>query len=387
MSETTAFAASAPPINAGVSAAAGTAIALGAAWLGAAVGWRQAALFGVGAAAGVVLYHAAFGFTSSWRALLTSGRGEGLRAQLLMLAITCTAFAPLLAAGSAFGHPLRGAIAPAGVAVAVGAFLFGIGMQLGGGCASGTLYSAGGGNTRMFVTLAAFIASAVLGTQHAAFWQALPALKPTSFAALMGPFPGLMLSLGLLGAIAAATLFLERRGDERAPADSRLFRGPWPLFAGAVGLALVNVATLLLAGRPWGVVSAFQLWGAKLLAAAGVDVAHWAYWASSPARLVDLRGSLASDVTSVMDFGLMLGALCAAALAGRFAPEWRISTRALVTAVVGGLLLGYGARIAYGCNIGALFSGIASGSLHGWLWFAAALLGNAAGTRLRSIET
>ena len=46
-------------------------------------------------------------------------------------------------------------------------------------------------------------------------------------------------------------------------------------------------------------------------------------------------------------------------------------------------MLGYGARIAYGCNIGAYFSGIASASLHGWLWFAAAFLGNIAGTRLR----
>ena len=383
MSESAAFSPStaAPPINAGVAALAGTAIALGAAYLGAAIGWRQAALFGVGAAAGVVLYHAAFGFTSSWRALLTAGRGEGLRAQLLMLAITCAAFAPLLAAGSAFGQPLRGAVSPAGVAVAVGAFIFGVGMQLGGGCASGTLYTAGGGNTRMFVTLAAFIAGAVLGTRHAAFWQSLPALKPASFAMLMGPIPGLMLSLSLLGALAAMSLFLERRGNDKAAAEVRLFRGPWPLFAGAIGLALVNVATLLLAGRPWGVVSAFQLWGAKLLAVAGVDVAHWPYWSS---RLNDLQGSVARDVTSVMDLGLMLGALCAAALAGRFAPQWRISARALATAVVGGLLLGYGARIAYGCNIGALFGGIASGSLHGWLWFAAALLGNAAGTFISS---
>src|ERR1700759_4928642 len=107
MSDTTlTFAAEAPPINARVAALAVTAIALGAAYLGAAVGWRQAALFGVGACAGVVLYHAAFGFTSSWRALLTTGRGDGLRAQLLMLAVTCIAFAPLLAAGSAFGQPL-----------------------------------------------------------------------------------------------------------------------------------------------------------------------------------------------------------------------------------------------------------------------------------------
>jgi uncharacterized membrane protein YedE/YeeE len=379
------YAPAAPPINARVASLAGTAIALGAAYLGAAVSWRQAALFGVGACAGVVLYHAAFGFTSSWRALLTTGRGDGLRAQLLMLAITCVAFAPLLAAGSAFGQPLRGAIAPAGVSVIVGAFLFGIGMQLGGGCASGTLYSAGGGNTRMFVTLAAFIAGAVLGTRHAAFWQGLPALKPLGFAAWIGPLPGLILSLALLGVIAAASLFIERRNGARAPARGHFWRGPWPLFAGAVGLALVNVATLLLAGRPWGVVSAFGLWGAKLLAAVGVDVAHWPAW-SAPARLAELRGSVANDVTSVMDFGLMLGALCAAAVAGRFAPEWKISGRVLLTAIIGGLLLGYGARIAYGCNIGALFSGIASGSLHGWLWFAAALLGNACGTRLRGLQ-
>ena len=52
-------------------------------------------------------------------------------------------------------------------------------------------------------------------------------------------------------------------------------------------------------------------------------------------------------------------------------------------AVLGGLLLGYGARLAYGCNIGAYFSGIASSSLHGWLWLVAAFLGSILGTRLR----
>ncbi len=53
--------------------------------------------------------------------------------------------------------------------------------------------------------------------------------------------------------------------------------------------------------------------------------------------------------------------------------------------LIGGLLLGYGARIAYGCNIGAMFSGIASMSLHGWLWGAAALLGTPIGVRLRHL--
>ena len=67
----------------------------------------------------------------------------------------------------------------------------------------------------------------------------------------------------------------------------------------------------------------------------------------------------------------------------RFAPSGKIPARSLVAAVFGGLLLGYGSRIAYGCNIGAYFSGIASGSLHGWLWMVAAFAGNVAGTRLR----
>jgi len=178
-----------------------------------------------------------------------------------------------------------------------------------------------------------------------------------------------------------AQFVLFRRSRLSRGGDAWL-RGPWPLVAGAVGLAVVNVATLVLAGRPWGVTSAFALWGSKLVGAAGVDVASWPYWQPA-ARAAELRAGVLNDVTTVMDFGILLGALTASGLAGRFAPSWRVPLRSLAAAVVGGLLLGYGARIAYGCNIGAYFSGIASTSLHGWLWFAAAFAGNAVGARLR----
>ena len=47
--------------------------------------------------------------------------------------------------------------------------------------------------------------------------------------------------------------------------------------------------------------------------------------------------------------------------------------------------MGYGARLSFGCNIGALFSGIASGSVHGWLWFAAAFVGSLGGIFLRPV--
>ena len=364
--------------------------ALSAWYLSAAVSWRQAALFLVGATAGVVLYHAAFGFTSSWRVFISDRRGAGLRAQMLMLAISCAVFFPILAAGTLWGQPMRGSVAPVGVGVAFGAFIFGLGMQLGGGCASGTLFSVGGGSARMLVTLFFFVIGSVVGTAHTPWWNAQPAFAATSVVTVWGPWLGLAVCLALFGGITWMTRIAEHRRhgrllDETAPAHGpRWLTGPWPLVAGAIGLAVVNIATLAIGGRPWGVTGAFALWGAKLFAALGIDVATWAYWAA-PAQATALRSSVLMDVTSVMDFGIILGALLAAILAGKFAPAWGVSTRSLAAAIVGGLLLGYGARIAYGCNIGAYFSGIASGSLHGWLWLVAAFAGNIVGTRLRPL--
>jgi len=369
---------------------AGALVVLAVLLIGRTISWTQAALFVIGVLAGITLYHAAFGFTSSWRAMIAERRGEGLRAQMLMLAVTCAVFVPVIAMGELFGHPVRGAVSPLGVSVAAGAFLFGVGMQLGGGCASGTLYTAGGGNLRMVITLASFIAGSVIGVRHMPAWEKAPSLGTFSLTGTFGAGGGLVVSLILFSAVAMLSYNVERRqyGSRVrfltwGGTDSWL-RGPWPVVAGALALASVNIATLLLAGRPWGVTSAFALWGSKLMAAVGVNVAAWPYWAP-PARAAELHGSLLNDITTVMNVGIMLGALMAAGLAGRFAPSWRVPARSLLAAVLGGLLLGYGARIAYGCNIGAYFGGIASTSLHGWLWFAAAFFGNAIGTRLRPL--
>jgi hypothetical protein len=92
-------------------------------------GWRHAALFLVGAGLGIVLYQARFGFTSAFHALMVTGNGRGLRAQMLMLALATLLFAPILALDPASG----GAVAPLSVSVLAGAFIFAVGMQLGGG--------------------------------------------------------------------------------------------------------------------------------------------------------------------------------------------------------------------------------------------------------------
>lgn len=374
--------------NARVITAAAGLLVIGLWGIGTDISARQAALYGLGAIMGLVLYHATFGFAASWRAFLTGRDGAGVRAQVVMLALASIVFLPVLDGGTFFGSTVSGAVAPAGISVAVGAFLFGIGMQLGGACASGTLYTAGGGNIRMGVTLVFFILGSLIGTAHLPWWAGLPALPARALPGWIGLAPALALQLGVLGMIYVAALRIAPTRTDSDPAAKpvlrlhRLLHGPWPLMWGAILLATLNIATLAIAHHPWSVTFAFSLWGAKAAAAIGIDVASWEFWTwPYPARA--LGAPVLADTTSVMDIGILIGAFLAAGLAGRFAPVFRIGARPLLAALIGGLLLGYGARLAYGCNIGALFSGIASGSLHGWLWLITALGGNMIGMRLR----
>ena len=205
----------------------------------------------------------------------------------------------------------------------------------------------------------------------------------------LGWGPALALQLALLWVIYVA---LQRSGGrnrrslwwEDGFSGKSLLRGPWPLLLGAGLLALFNWATLLIAGHPWSITWAFTLWGAKAATAVGWDAASSGFWSGGfPGRA--LAGPVFADVTSIMNIGIVIGALVAASLAGRVSPTLRVSLASLLAAAIGGLLLGYGARLAYGCNIGAMFSGIASTSLHGWVWLVFGVAGNFIGVRLRPL--
>lgn len=350
---------------------------------------EQALLLLVGVGLGVTLYHAAFGFTGGWRRFIQLRDGTAIRAHIGLLALTSLLFFPVL--GQALGNfGAHAALGPFGVSVLIGAFLFGIGMQLGGGCGSGTLYTVGGGHVRMLITLTFFIVGTVIGTAHLHWWLQLPALGEISVINSVGWAPALILQLAVLGVLYMVVRRLER--PAAAPTQpavaggfiDRLVSGPWPLWWGVVGLAGLNLLTLLLAGHPWSITFAFGLWGAKVWNAVGGDVSSWPYWSSGYPALA-LERSVLADTTSLMDFGLILGAVLAAGLAGRFAPPARLRLGGVLTAVIGGLLLGYGARLAFGCNIGGMLAGIVSGSAHGWLWLLAGFCGTIVGVKLRGV--
>jgi uncharacterized membrane protein YedE/YeeE len=260
-------------------------------------------------------------------------------------------------------------------------------MQLAGGCGSGTLFTLGGGTPRMIVTLIAFCAGSFWGSLALPWWDGLASAGTIVLGERLGWLGGVGLQLAVV-----TTLWLGlghwARGARTQSSSASWWHGarvgPWPLAVGAAVLAAGNLATLLVAGRPWGITWGFTLWGAKIAQFVGWDPAAAPYWREGDWATA-LGQPVTADITSMMDLAIIIGALIAAAMAGRFAPVWRVPPLSLAAAAIGGLMLGYGARISSGCNIGAFVSGAGSTSVHGWLWLAAALAGTWIGLRLRPL--
>lgn len=345
-------------------------------------GWRQSVLFLIGGLFGISLYHASFGFASAYRRLFVYGDVNGVLSQVLMLAIATVLFVPFLATGSFLGQPIEGAVAPVAVQGAIGAFLFGIGMQLGSGCACGTLYTIGGGSSGMVLTLLTFGIGSFWASLTGGVWAGLPRLNPISLVNTWG-WAGGAIQLAVLGLI-AFVLWKRRDTTPSVQRSFSLLYGPWSLVWGAIALAVLNWLTLLVAGRPWGVTWGFTLWTAKIAQFLGWNPAASAFW-SKGFGADALQKSVFADPISVTNFGVILGAALAATLAGKLAVKKPQSRLAIAAALIGGLMMGYGARLAFGCNVGAYFGGIASTSLHGWLWIVFALLGTGIGVKVRSL--
>ncbi|NRP37994.1 putative inner membrane protein [Marinobacterium sp. xm-a-121] len=349
----------------------------------------------LGAALGVCLLQASFGFTTAWRELISKRRGAGIRAQMIMLSLSVLLFFPTLASGELFGQSVTGFVRPLGLSVVAGAFMFGVGMQIASGCASGNLYHLGGGQLRAIPVMAGFSAGALWATADYEWWTTLPQLAPIGLIELLGPITAIGLNLLLFTAIYQFTKRLEIKAHgslEECQSTgttsflSKLIAGPWPLIWGAVGLTILNFATLALMGRPWAVALAYPVWGAKVAQWLELDleIDFWTYW-MAPGREEALYNSLSQDPASLMNGGVILGAFLAAAIAGKFTLKMKMPIQNFLASLLGGVLLGYGATIAYGCNIGAFVGGVVSGSLHGWLWILFAFAGSVIGLKLRPL--
>ncbi|MDF2531839.1 MAG: YeeE/YedE family protein [Clostridia bacterium] len=145
------------------------------------------------------------------------------------------------------------------------------------------------------------------------------------------------------------------------------FKNAWTYVTGAVLLSLFQIVTMATTNDPWGVSGPFANWGAWIFRAIGGSVDKWNYFSSQGAQATLSAGFL-NDPGSIRNLGIIVGALFATLMASQFKFKKIKSSKQIVAAMAGGLLMGYGARIGFGCNIGALFSGIASLSVSGWVF-------------------
>lgn len=159
------------------------------------------------------------------------------------------------------------------------------------------------------------------------------------------------------------------------------FKDALPYITGAVLLSVFQIITFATTKNPWGVSGVFANWGAWLYEAVGGSVSNW-YYFSSPGAQATLEAGFLNHAPTWRNLGIIFGALFATLAASGFKIKKIKSYKQVIAAVLGGLLMGYGARIAAGCNIGALFSGIASMSLSGWIFAVFMFVGAIVGSKL-----
>ena len=223
----------------------------------------SAALILGGFGLGVAFLKAEFSYTASWRRFLTRGEAGGLLGGLIVIAVAALVVVPVAALSPKFG----GAIAPLGASLIVGAFTFGIGMQLANGCGSGTLYTVGGGSGRMLLALAVFIVGCVFGSLSLPAFLALGGIDPVIASDYLGPWGGLAATLVSIALVAALIVAIaKRRGANFVPSRNYV--------VGGLVIGLLCIAVFVAGGHPWSVTFGFTVWGAKIFSALGYDFSH-----------------------------------------------------------------------------------------------------------------
>ena len=231
-------------------------------------------------------------------------------------------------------------------------------MQLSNGCASGTLFSVGNGNTKMMIVLLFFIIGSFIGSLILPIVINFGSIKPVIIGSNFNLINKLLLNISILIAIAFIFFKISNR---------KIIINIKDILA-IIVISLLCLMCLLLSGYTWGITFGLTVWGGKLWSLIGGDIYSFTFWNwSRPSQA--LQNSLLSEVSSLMNIGMILGSLTYVIVSKKIILPYKFNLKIIFSSIAGGLLMGIGARLAFGCNIGAFLGGISSGSLHGWVWF------------------
>lgn len=145
-------------------------------------------------------------------------------------------------------------------------------------------------------------------------------------------------------------------------------------------LALAGLLSTLyfgLTSTVWAVTGEFTRLGGEILQVLGVEVEHWQYY-----QTVSLQGDTLSRSDGWIVWGMFIGALVMVLLSNSFKIRLPQQKRRYVQGFVGGIVAGFGTRMAMGCNLAAFFTGVPQFSLHSWVFIVATGIGTYWGAKL-----
>lgn len=341
----------------------------------------------LGIAFGVTLQRSRFCFYCVTRDFLDQRDARGLLGILAALAIGTLGYHLVFGAflpDPASGRLPPGAhVGPVSWVLAAGALAFGLGMALSGSCISAHLYRIGEGSLASPLALLGALAGFVLGflSWNRLYLDTLQAAPVVWLPRALGYGGSVALQVGLLSLLA---LLLWRAhkvpaSDEHAR-DGAWWQRRWQPHVGGLVVGFIAVLAYLRLG-PLGVTA--ELGSLARTAASG---SPW-----FPLRLEGLD-SFAGCATAVKEtlwsqngafvIGLVLGAFGAALSGGNFRPR-RPKRSEAGRALLGGVLMGWGAMVALGCTVGTLLSGVMAAALSGWIFALLLVLGTWLGWSLR----
>ena len=132
-----------------------------------------------------------------------------------------------------------------------------------------------------------------------------------------------------------------------------------------------------LTGTFWAVTGEFTRWGGHALQFAGVELSNCGYF-----KIIGLQGTPLTRIDGVMIIGMFVGCFSAALWANNVKLRHPTHRIRVFQALAGGIIAGFGARLAMGCNLAAFFTGIPQFSLHAWFFAIATAIGSLAGAKV-----
>ena len=160
-----------------------------------------------------------------------------------------------------------------------------------------------------------------------------------------------------------------------------VFQRHWNPYLVLLIAGLLSAIYFGLTSTVWAVTGEFTRFGGDFLLLLGVDVSDWQYYS-----MVGLQGNTWDRADGWIVWGMFIGALIMVLLSNSFKIRLPQQKRRYVQGFVGGMIAGFGARLALGCNLAAFFTGVPQFSFHAWIFIIATGVGTFFGAKLTKMR-